>query len=277
MNYKLKVNWHFSTNFGDQLNPYLVRRIWNIEPHKVSWTCNSPHLMMLGSIINEANSHSLVAGAGIVAPDRKFIGNPNFCFVRGNLTVDVLRKKGVKIGKDVIGDPAIILPRLYTPKISNEKYDLGVIPHIIDFDKAKSIFEKTEGVKIIDLRLKSHKDSEIEEIINSIASCKSIISSSLHGLIVAHSYGIPGAWCELSDGVIGKGFKFRDYFSAYSSEPLSLESIDLKNSVEDLDMDNIKKISSGFLLQDSNLVDSMIQKFEEMASLMLNRKSKYLI
>jgi pyruvyltransferase len=277
LNHKLKVNWHFSENFGDQLNPYLVKRIWNIEPYKVSWTCNSPHLMMLGSIINEANSHSLVAGAGIVAPNRNFLGNPNFCFVRGNLTAEVLRKKGAEIQSDVIGDPAIILPRLYSPKASTEKYDLGVIPHVIDIDAAKSIFEKIKGVKIISLKLKSPSDPEIEEIIDSIASCKSIISSSLHGLIVAHSYGIPGAWCEFSDRVIGKGFKFRDYFSTYSSEYSTFDSINFKNFRGKVDIDGVIKNSSNFLLQNTNLSDGVLQKFEEISSVILDKGNDYLV
>jgi hypothetical protein len=43
------------------------------------------------------------------------------------------------------------------------------------------------------------------------------VSSSLHGIIIAHSYGIPAAWIAISE-IHGSGvsadFKFLDYYSS---------------------------------------------------------------
>lgn len=61
-------------------------------------------------------------------------------------------------------------------------------------------------------------------VLHDIARCEYILSSSLHGLVVADALGIPNAWILLSDKVHGNGFKFRDYHSAFNC---SYESVAL--------------------------------------------------
>jgi hypothetical protein len=51
------------------------------------------------------------------------------------------------------------------------------------------------------------------EVIAAIAGCERIISSSLHGIVVADAFGLPRRW-ETFDRVQGRGFKFHDYSSA---------------------------------------------------------------
>lgn len=235
MTKKLKLNWHRSINFGDQLNPYLVKKIWGLDSIKINEGESENHLMMIGSILNEANSNSLVFGSGFVSPNSFFEGQPKILSVRGELTKEVLEKRGYNGSLIKIGDPAILIPDFYKPISSEKKYRLGIIPHIIDTDLASNIFSHFKECTIIDLRLSGENDEkEIEKIIEQILNCEHIISSSLHGLIVAHSYGIPAAWCEFSDRVIGEGFKFKDYFSAHVSNINQIPRIVLKD-VEKID------------------------------------------
>ena len=56
-------------------------------------------------------------------------------------------------------------------------------------------------------------------VIRDIASCGAILSSSLHGLVVADSYGIPAAWTSGSPPLTGGDFKFQDYASAFHGLP----------------------------------------------------------
>ncbi|HEY8953660.1 MAG TPA: polysaccharide pyruvyl transferase family protein, partial [Candidatus Dormibacteraeota bacterium] len=53
-----------------------------------------------------------------------------------------------------------------------------------------------------------------EEMIADAARCQRIVSSSLHGLILADALGIPNMW-DPHPWVRGHGFKFRDYASAF--------------------------------------------------------------
>ena len=107
-------------------------------------------------------------------------------------------------------------------KPSEKKYFVGITPHLLD--KKEEIFEKMleyyPNSKIIDVQ------NESKQVLKEISMCEYIISTSLHGLIVADSYGIPNCWCEISDRVQGEGFKFHDYFSSFGTDR---ECFDLRN------------------------------------------------
>jgi pyruvyltransferase len=49
---------------------------------------------------------------------------------------------------------------------------------------------------------------------NEIVECECVLSSTLHGIIVSESYGIPNAHMELSDKGIGEYHKFDDDFQS---------------------------------------------------------------
>jgi len=67
----------------------------------------------------------------------------------------------------------------------------------------------------------------VEEVIKQIQKCDYILSSSMHGLIVADSFLIPNSRLLLSKGIISD-FKFDDYYSAFGikqPDPLTPENI----------------------------------------------------
>ena len=206
---KLPVYWfNGRVNFGDLINIYLVEKISNKKVHWVHpkyWPLKN--YLVIGSVLENANSCSIVWGSGSISENSKF-SLPNKAFaVRGPKTRSRLLNAGMKEFPEVYGDPALLLPSFYTPKKLECKYKLGVIPHYVD--KSLPVIEEMKirnDNKVIDI-----EQSNPFSFIDEICSCDFIISSSLHGVIVAAAYNIPVVWVRFSNNVVGGSFKFLDF------------------------------------------------------------------
>lgn len=102
----------------------------------------------------------------------------------------------------VHGDPALLVPDWYLPDI-RRKRRLGVVLRWSENERKKEL--RKRGIKVIDLLT-----VRIEDRIDAFLSCEKIITTSLHGLIIADAYNIPNAWLSADTGA-GKEYKFRDY------------------------------------------------------------------
>ncbi|WP_052307650.1 polysaccharide pyruvyl transferase family protein [Belliella baltica] len=71
-------------------------------------------------------------------------------------------------------------------------------------------------------------------VIDDILSCDKIISSSLHGLIVADAYRVPSIWIEFSDKIVGNGFKFFDYFLSVNRKDNAPVKINSTTQLDDI-------------------------------------------
>lgn len=207
----VQIDWFGGTdNFGDVLNPLLIHHLSGKKIVQVSsGNYYNEHYFIIGSVLARATKYTKVWGAGFISEDSHCREIPKKIYaVRGPKTRKKLLDDGIKC-PEVYGDPALLLPRIYSPKIK-KKYKLGIIPHYID---KKSSWLKTivneNDVNIIDIQ-----SENLLEFIDSVLSCEKIASSSLHGIIVADAYNIPSTWIELSNNVTGNGFKFLDYFSS---------------------------------------------------------------
>ena len=220
-------------NYGDELNPYLIEKLSNKKiKRKVNlWERFQFRgiLIAIGSVINNANYNTIVWGAGII--DRNQNLRPSkYIAVRGPLTQNRLRECGIT-PPTTVGDPAILLPIYYKPK-KLFSANIGFIPHINDLpniDKSKY----TKSI-IIDFT------KDIEKTTDAIASCKIIISSSLHGLIVANAYNIPAIWVSLSNSIIGDDVKYHDYFLSVG---ITEKQKKIKLNLDELNDDKLYEIS----------------------------------
>lgn len=203
---------HPDKNFGDDLNPWMLERMTGkriINSRRIINFKRVTELSFIGSILGKYTRRKmLVLGSGLISQDKlvQYSKDSRFSFVRGPLTQEILVKNGY-ICPEIYGDPALILPLIYVPNDIQKKYKLGVIPHYVDKDHPFiDVLRNYDKCKIIDIQ------GGVEKTINDINSCDLIVSSSLHGIIVADTYEIPSRWIEFSNKVVGNGFKFRDYF-----------------------------------------------------------------
>lgn len=203
--------WFTSHNYGDNLNHYILSRI--SKNSVVFAEINDPckKIVAIGTILNWCDENSIAWGAGL--GDRTHFINPaaDVRAVRGPLT----RKRVAEIGIDipeVYGDPALLMPFIYTPPVK-KRYRLGIIPHYVDQIKVFDEYEKAgKDTLLIDIL------DTPERVTDAIASCEYIISSSLHGIIVAHAYNIPAAWVHFTDKIGGDGMKYHDHFATMGAE-----------------------------------------------------------
>ncbi|MDX5377243.1 MAG: polysaccharide pyruvyl transferase family protein [Halomonas sp.] len=198
-------------NVGDAITPFLVRRLTGKEAYRVH-SNSVAHLLGVGSIIHQARSRSLVWGSGVIdpawLPRRDALEQARYVALRGRLTQELLAERGADVSASVLGDPALIVPLLYQPSRSGQKFRIGLVPHYVDQDNpVVRYMAKLPGIKLIDVR------QQPEPFIDELNQCDSIISSSLHGLILADCYRIPNLWVRFSDGITGGQFKFHDYYS----------------------------------------------------------------
>lgn len=220
-------------NWGDDLNYYLMNRISNrpIVVYNGFWFARKlkkKNYLCIGTLldaVNYSNPQTVVWGSGVSGQERSFVPPLEICSVRGYKTLEFLSTHGIECPNS-FGDPALLLPRYYSPFFQRKKYKLGIIPHVIDldFDVINKIRETQTDILIIDL---AHYE-KWTDVIDQICSCEIIASSSLHGLIVSDAYNIPNCWITLSGKISGGLFKFYDYFSSVNrkdSEPVKIEKI----------------------------------------------------
>ena len=96
------------------------------------------------------------------------------------------------------------------------------------------------------------------EVIADVDKCEYILSSSLHGVIAADSLGIPNAWILLSDKVLGSGFKFYDYASAFG---MKYEPECLSGSESLSELINMTHRVSNRIQEIKNSLDSVFKHF----------------
>ena len=215
--------WDIEPNFGDRFMGDLVYRLFG---YRCEWAslleCD---LIGAGSILDQpglADRQQTIQvwGSGFIKPESNGPNRAVFHLVRGALSRSRLPSAFHNIP---LGDPGLLANLIYERAQPSGK--IGVVPHYVDKESAIIQGMKQDGrFVVLDVA------DPPSDIARGIASSSLILSSSLHGLIFADSFGVPNAHIILSDGVMGGTYKFRDYFSSVNR---TYEAADVKRLFDD--------------------------------------------
>lgn len=204
--------WNEEPNFGDAMNPVLLRRLFGLE---VEWAAlTQADLTAAGSVIqwitparrpDSAPIH--VWGSGYIFPDEPppSVGTVIYDAVRGP---DSARLSGLPTDA-VYGDPGLLAALVFQGRPSGRSRT-GIVPHL--WHRDHTIVRQVAAdhhLRVIDVT------ADPVTVIEAIASCDFIVSSSLHGLVIADSFGIPNLWVTLDPQLFGGRWKFDDYYGAF--------------------------------------------------------------
>lgn len=195
-------------NFGDYISLKLVERIVDapIEVFKRHPKNIQKKLLAIGSLLSFAVTDDVIWGTGI---NGKLMGMQYYPFtsldvraVRGPLTRKFLKENFDIESPEIYGDPALLFPYFFPEfqKSSAPTNKYIVIPHYSEL----KMFPKDLYDFVV------YPTDPWEEVIAKIVDSEFVISSSLHGIIIAEAYGIPARMLRISK--TEPIFKYQDYY-----------------------------------------------------------------
>lgn len=213
-------------NFGDALNETIL-----------PWMTQG-EIRHSGNAFFPRNPFSrIICGVGSILDGAKFIERPtgrrvvvwgsgskgmmknanhllssNIAAVRGPKTRKMLQDLGVANLPKIYGDPAMLVPEIWPELRGRSSGRPIIVAHYKDLDHAEQVMaaivpgpDQPHMVNVFD---------PPKRVVEQIASASLVISSSLHGLIIADAFSIPSAWVTFGNDLGGGEFKFQDHFLA---------------------------------------------------------------
>ncbi len=212
---------HAYANFGDEISPLLVKRMLDRNGNNdVSVMLPEPgraKLLAIGSILQLARNGDVVWGAGVNAKTwvRNLETNKliDVRLVRGPLTKAAILQHGITC-PDRFGDPVLAFPMLFQQEIdaaaevAGERFPNAKVLYIPNLNDER--FADQRQVQN-DPRVSYLSPGEDPFVIaHLISRAEVVISSSLHGLVLADAFGVPSrpvlSWFEPL-------FKYLDYYA----------------------------------------------------------------
>lgn len=230
-------------NLGDALSPILVSALAGLPVTYQRFQSSTERLATVGTIGHKfAGGTVHLWGTGI-NPCRSRMDRPELYQIppdtrlkihalRGPGSARRLRQLGLEV-PEVYGDPVWFLPAIF-PAAPEPRYDLGVIVHLSELQPPSVLGQVRPFLKRYQIPpdlaprvrlLNTLTAPTLEAIatrIQEITACRCIISTSLHGLVIAEAYGIPcaylhyvgagGDWMSMEQPSLGIDYRIRDFY-----------------------------------------------------------------
>jgi len=199
--------WADERNFGDLITPFLLESegiIPVLKPPAAS------ELVGVGSILElvPQGFEGVVWGSGKMHGDVETrLPNAHVAAVRGALT----RERIDVPGTTALGDPGLLIGDHVHRAVRGAEGPIGLVVHFSHRSSPwfSDLLEGAESpVRDIDVRRGPLA------VAHDIARCRAIVSTSLHGVIVADALGVPAVWALPEPVLAGADFKFLDHESA---------------------------------------------------------------
>ena len=232
--------WNFNENLGDLLAPVVTQWMLHRLGLDLSGEAVHPcHLMTVGSILGLGIFDAVVWGSGVNSfrhvgriVQQKSYRKLDIRAVRGPLTAQVLRENGYTCPQ-VYGDPAILLPFIYQGRRPEKKKKYVVIDHYMK--------QKATGEDKISIRTGDYRS-----FLDKILEAEVVYSSSLHGIILAESYGVPAVF--LRQGMEEELMKYYDwYFATGRYQVRSAGSLEEARETEPMELPQLNDLREGLL------------------------------
>ena len=200
------------SNFGDELSR---RVVGEVSGRRVRWAPpESARVIAIGSVLEHVaavDRPGLIWGTGLRRPefppapwaDRR---SAQFLAVRGALTRDALGLPE----QLPLGDPGLLVRTFVRP--SRRSRGVVVIPHFLAFNSSAARRQlaaaRAEGLRVVPPS--AHWGRVCEEV----AEADLVLSSSLHGMVIADALDRPVQLVSFAD-TVEPAFKFADYQTLY--------------------------------------------------------------
>lgn len=268
--------WQGKPNFGDMLNHPMLdyMRCEHLEPEQIrQLRPDQAEGIAIGSVLDmllkgkninpEFNNRPVkVWGSGFLRPpisnDEAFVKELQIYALRGQKSKERCEKiLGYSLNNVPLGDPGLLVKRIYPHVKPEPNCDVGIIYHHRDA-KSQPCLEKIafrrKSFRILDISV--NPDIFVEQV----SRCRVILSSAMHPLICADSMGIPNCHIIVSDNKDVLSYKFEDYYSVFHN--YNYCPIDLRTPLATIGDDTIDLLSANYQYRLSE-IENICNRLEE--------------